>query len=51
MKEILKALQERSTTIKEENKIEWYELSLKLAELKLERGDSVSSIIYDILNQ
>lgn len=50
MKEILKALQERDMTIKEENKIEWYEISLKLAELKLQRGDSVSSIVNDILS-
>lgn len=50
MKEIIKALQQRSMTIKEENKIEWYETALKLVELKLEIGDSPHSIVEFILS-
>ena len=45
MEEILKTLEERKLNVKEQYREEWYELSIRLAKLSLEKGDSVESII------
>lgn len=50
MEEIKQAIEQRLPQIREENKEEWKELSIKLAKLQLDRGDSVSSIIDFILS-
>lgn len=50
MEEIKQAIEQRLPQIREENKEEWKELSIKLAKLQLDRGDSISSIIDFILS-
>ena len=45
MKEIEKIIQEELINIPVKNRTEWSNLSLKHAELCLERGDSIESII------
>jgi hypothetical protein len=50
MEEIKEAIEQKLPQICEENREEWEKLSIRLAKLKLDRGDSVSSIIDFILN-
>lgn len=46
----MQAIEQKLPQIREENKEEWKKLSIKLAKLQLDRGDSVSSIINFILS-
>jgi hypothetical protein len=50
MKEIKQAIEQKLPQIREENREEWEKLSIRLAKLQLDRGDSVSSIVDYILN-
>jgi hypothetical protein len=50
MKEIIQAIEQKLPNIREENREEWYKLSIRLAKLQLDRGDSVSSIVEFILS-
>jgi hypothetical protein len=50
MKEIEQAIEQKLPQVREENREEYRDLSIRLARLQLDRGDSVSSIVEFILS-